>query len=298
MAAPTVMITGLDGFTGRYLRSECEAHGWQVVGCGAHAALARDPSYRQVDLLDAPALQEFVSEVQPAAVVHLAGIALVAHQAIDKFYTTHVLGTLNLLQALHGRARGVRKVLLASSASVYGNAAPGMYDETTPAQPANDYAVSKLAMEQMAWMWRRKLPLTIVRPFNYTGVGQSKEFLLPKIVDHYRRGARVIELGNTHVKRDFSDVRSVANAYRRLLEVPSAEGVVNVSSGQARSIQDVLGVMEGLAGYAMEVRVNDALVRCDEVEVLYGNCDKLKGLIGPYETVPLEATLRWMLESS
>lgn len=289
-----VLITGMEGFTGRYLRDEFAAHGWAVFGFGARAQ-AGVANYRQVDLQDLPGLQDYVRQVQPQAVAHLAGIAFVGHNTPFDFYQTHVLGTLNLLSALELCAPNLQKVLLASSANVYGNSVPGVYSETTPLRPANDYAVSKLAMEYMAWLWRDKLPIVIARPFNYTGVGQSRNFLLPKIVGHFQQGLRQIELGNLNVERDFSDVRNVANAYRRLIECPESKGAVNVCSGQVHSIQDVLAIMKELSGYEMEVKVNPAFVRADEVKTLYGSCDRLKGFIGDYQPIELKETLRWML---
>jgi nucleoside-diphosphate-sugar epimerase len=186
-------------------------------------------------------------------------------------------------------------VRLASRANVYGNAVGGVLDEETRPNPANDYAVSKLAMEYMAGIWMDRLPIVISRPFNYTGVGQSESFLIPKIVDHFNRRAEVIELGNLDVWRDFNDVRAVADAYRRLIEVRPAGQIVNVCSGVTHSLREVLSMAEKITGHQIKVQVNPAFVRKNEVRSLCGDPGRLRSLIGSWQTPAFEETLRWML---
>ena len=111
--------------------------------------------------------------------------------------------------------------MLASTSQVYGNPSDDPVTEDTITTPINHYACSKLAMELMARNWFDRLPILITRPFNYTGRGQDQRFLLPKLIDHFRRRAAVIHLGNLDVERDFLDVRSVADIYVRLLESPA-----------------------------------------------------------------------------
>ena len=89
--------------------------------------------------------------------------------------------------------------------------------KNVPPAPVNHYANSKLAMEHTARTYGERLPLLITRPFNYTGPGQATHFLVPKIVEHIKRRETVIELGNTHVSRDFSDVRDIVAVYAHLL---------------------------------------------------------------------------------
>ena len=289
------LITGASGFTGRYLAQELEQHGWQVWGLG-HAPAPELPRYAQADLGDLPGLQALVQQVAPQAVFHLAAIAFVGHGSPLDFYRVNVGGTRNLLQALAGLPTPPQSVLLASSANVYGNAAEGRLAESTPIQPANDYAVSKAAMEMMARLWADRLPIVLARPFNYTGVGQSTDFLIPKIVDHFRRRAPAIELGNLQVWRDFSDVRDVVRAYRVLVEQAAAVGtVVNVGSQVPCSLQDVLDLCTELTGHTMTVRVNPTFVRANEVKTLCADTTQLSALIGPRTLTPLRQTLQWML---
>lgn len=283
MTAPQrTLITGLDGFTGHYMQAELAAHGHEVIGLTS-------------DLTDPVALSAEIQRIQPDWVVHLAGIAFVGHGEPNDFYRVNLMGTRNLLSALSGGDKRPACVLLASSANIYGNGTEGTLTEASLPNPANDYAVSKLAMEHMARLWADRLPIVITRPFNYTGVGQSEAFLLPKIVQHFKRKASVIELGNLDVWRDFSDVRAIVSAYRRLLERRPAGEVVNVCSGRTHSLREALAICGRIAGYEIDVRVNPAFVRANEVKVLCGNPGRLTNIIGAWETLPLEETLRWML---
>ncbi len=292
-----VLITGADGFTGDYVAREFHQIGAEVVGLMMAARpMAVDGLVVEADLLDRTEMVDVMTRIKPDWVVHLAAISFVAHGDADAIYRTNVVGTRNLLQAVVDAGLQPDRVLLASSANIYGNALVEVIDEYVPPSPSNDYSVSKLAMEYMARLFVDRLPIVVVRPFNYTGIGQAVNFLLPKIVDHFRRRAPVIELGNLDVARDFSDVRMVANCYRRLVQasVPSGE-VFNICSGCAYSLVDVMRIAETITGHQMEIRVNPEFVRANEVKILRGSRTKLEATVGQVQDYPLEATLRWML---
>jgi nucleoside-diphosphate-sugar epimerase len=300
-----ILVTGAEGFTGQYMTARLVADGHEVHGLMHKippAGSVADDRARGLagvhacDLSDVAAVQRVVQVVSPEMVVHLAGIAFVAHENVEAVYRTNIVGTRNLLAALAAAPSRPRAVLLAGSANIYGNATEGMLDESTPPAPANDYAVSKLAMEYMASLYRDQLPIVITRPFNYTGVGQDENFLLPKIVAHVRRGAAVIELGNLDVARDFSDVRFVVDAYARLLACPGAVGqAFNICSGQAHTLNALLHMVREISGHTFEVRVNPAFVRGTEVKTLLGSRARLDACIGPTSTISLHDTLSWML---
>jgi nucleoside-diphosphate-sugar epimerase len=290
------LITGLRGFTGYYMARELAAAGYRVFGTVMPGEQG-GPDIFTVDLCDRAAVASMVEEVQPDVVAHLAGIAFVAHVNAEQIYRVNVIGTRNLLEALAGARHQAANVLLASSANIYGNANVPVIDEGVAPAPANDYAVSKLAMEHMARLWMDRLPVTIARPFNYTGLGQSENFLLPKIVAHFRKRAPRIELGNLAIARDFSDVRMVAKSYRRLLAASPAGEAFNVCSGQSHSLASLIDMMADIAGYRIEVQVNPAFVRANDVLTLVGSNAKLRAVIGEVEQAPLVETLRWMYEA-
>ncbi len=280
-----VLVTGLDGFTGRYVQSDLESQGHVVMALTS-------------DLTDPDAVSTEIAKLQPEAVVHLAGIAFVGHGNANAFYEVNLIGTRNLLSALAQHAPDVRSVLLVSSANVYGNRSEGVLNEEVTPDPANDYAISKWAMEQMAHLWLDKLPLFIVRPFNYTGVGQDALFVIPKIVAHFEEKKQVIELGNLDVWREYGDVRTVANIYTKLLEQSPVGHTFNICTGQAYSLREVVTLCKKITGQRMDIQVNPKYVRANEVRVLKGNNSHLKGVIGGWKNYNLKESLMWMLQES
>lgn len=296
IAGKRALITGIQGFTGRYMAAELAAQGCEVIGMGSQPS--EDADYYQVDLTDLAGLSKLLADIQPDIVVHLAALAFVGHGAAEAFYQVNLIGTRNLLEAIAACGKRPESVLLASSANVYGNASSGMLNEGTAPAPANDYAVSKLAMEYMASLWFGRLPIIVTRPFNYTGVGQADNFLLPKIVKHFREKADKIELGNLDVWRDFSDVRSLVAAYRGLLEAKPFGQFVNVSSGKTHSLREVIDMCRTITAHSLAVEVNPAFVRANEVKTLCGDNSRLKELVPGWKTPELSETLSWMLSEA
>jgi len=292
--ARRVLITGINSFTGPYIARELSLHGYEVHGL-SQQALEYDYAQSLVgNLLDPASLEAVVKQCRPHIVIHLAAVTYVPHGDVAEMYQTNVVGTRCLLDALARQAESPEKVLLASSANVYGNAEGDGLDEQTPFSPENDYAVSKVAMEYMARTWSNRLPISMVRPFNYTGVGQASKFLIPKIVTHFIQRKTTIELGNIDVTRDFSDVRFVANAYRELVGKAESGEVYNICSGTGRTLQYVIETMNDIAGYKIAVTVNPDFVRANEVKQLVGSNKKLLGLCPSLEVIPLRNTLEWM----
>jgi GDP-6-deoxy-D-talose 4-dehydrogenase len=291
-----ILVTGYKGFTGQHLAARLRGQGMDVFGLVNGAG----EGYTEMsgDLTDINGIRKIVAELRPTHVVHLAAISFVAHGDARAFYDVNLFGTLNLLEALGSLDGAPERVLVASSANVYGTPAIEIIDETTCPLPVNHYGNSKLAMENMVRTWAGRLPIVIVRPFNYTGAGQDERFLIPKIVGHLKRRAPVLELGNLDVARDFSDVRDVVESYARLLDSSAAVGqTVNICSGNAYTLRGMLDMAFELSGFAPEIRVNPALVRSNEVPKLAGSCARLLSLTGFRPSIPMADTLRWMLDT-
>ncbi|MHC8604055.1 GDP-mannose 4,6-dehydratase [Arenicellales bacterium IMCC58067] len=296
MANATLLITGVTGFTGRHLIAAANQKGYRCIALAQHESQAVSGAHDTLvaDLLDPAALEQAILKVKPDFIVHLAAISFVAHGNMAEIYQVNQLGTINLLDAIRKSVPDIKKILIASSANIYGNATDLPITEATPPEPVNHYGMSKVTME-IATQLYADLPIVMTRPFNYTGCGQSPKFLIPKIVNAFRAGKREIELGNLDVSRDFSDVRDVVAAYLRLLETENTAPAYNICSGTATSLLSVIETLNGLAGYEIKVSINPDFVRSDEIKTLYGSPALLETVIGNYRKFTLTATLAWML---
>lgn len=275
-----ILITGAQGFTGRYLAALLRQLGHEVFAL-------------QADIRDFAVLCAEVQAVNPTHIVHLAGISFTLDGKDINVYQVHLIGSENLLKACLPIRQQLRKVILVSTCHVYGLAhGDAPLSEITPPAPRTHYAISKFDMECVAENYRDVLPLLITRPFNYSGRTQEPRFLIPKLVRHFRERLPTIELGNIDVARDFSDVRWVAQVYRSLLD-SEYEGVINICSGRALSIRYILDYLRQQTGHDLQVMQKPDLMR-KECMLQVGDRTLLDQWVGmqPY---PFESTLDWML---
>ncbi len=288
-----VLITGIDSFTGGHLSKYLIACGYDVYGTSKFKS--SDKLY-QCDITKKDNILVMLEEIKPDYLIHLAGISFTEHGDKEAFYKVNTIGTSNVLEAFIELSLNPKKIILVSSATVYGTQGLEVIDESLCAKPANHYGASKYAMESLTRGYFNKLPIIITRPFNYTGVGQSDNFLIPKIVNHFKENKSTIELGNLNVIREFNDIEFVCEVYKRLLENDSTGEVVNIASNRGIKLVDVIDMMNNIAGYTIEVKVNPAFVRKDEIKSLTGSNTKLWSMVGKIEQINFQNTLKKMYQ--
>jgi GDP-4-dehydro-6-deoxy-D-mannose reductase len=216
----------------------------------------------------------------------------------------NVCGTANLLNALSEAGfRG--RLLYVSSADIYGSVheADLPVTEQAPPAPLNPYASSKVAAEVLCRQWARtrELDVVIARPFNHTGPGQRIEFALPG----FAREMAAIKLGqqppqvlagDLDVTRDFLDVRDVVNAYLALLARGRGGETYNICSGSEVHLGDALRRLAGMAGVQAAITADPARFRPSEQRRMCGSHAKITAETGWVPRIPLDETLRQLLD--
>ncbi len=290
------LITGANGFVGHHLSHHLEAEG-DEVDC-------TDRSTDGLDITDAPSLLELFRRTRPEAVYHLAGASDVGGSwaTPQATFRANAEGTLNVLWA--AREAGVERVLTVGSADVYGKVSADdlPIDEDLPMRPVSPYAASKAAADHVALQANLGFGQHVVRarPFNHLGPGQSDRFVAPalagRVAANERAGEAVVKVGNLSPRRDFTDVRDVVRAYRMMVEHGRPGEVYNVCSGRAIAVQELAEQLIGMATIEMELVPDPDLQRPVDIPVLLGDASRLRADTGWEPTIPLEVTLRDLLD--
>ncbi|MDQ6915296.1 MAG: GDP-mannose 4,6-dehydratase [Actinomycetota bacterium] len=270
-------------------------------------ALSRSPEERTpqgarataLDLADADATLAAVRDAAPQVVYHLAALASVPEswEHPRRVVTANPLITLNVLEAVRAAAPGAR-VVVVGTGEVYGPPERLPVDEDAPLRPQNPYAVSKAAGDLLAGMYAdaHGLAVSRVRAFNHGGPGQTPDYVVAALARQVaaatRAGERRVRVvtGNPEPRRDFTDVRDVARAYRLLAE-RAAPGAYNVCSGRTASVRDLLAMLEATAEVEIEHVVDPDLVRAHDVMEVRGSHERLTAATGWEPEIPLERTL-------
>ena len=259
--------------------------------------------YYVVDIRRAADVRSVVHNVSPTLVYHLAGISAVDVSWNNPRLTfeVNVLGAYNLFEAAMSLP-SLPRILNVSTSQVYA-ASDMTLRETSLISPDNPYAASKAMAEMLRVQYRKCIGGGIItaRSFNHTGPGQTPHFVLPSIAKQFAEmeaglRPRRLTAGNLEVTRDFSDVRDVVLAYSALLEKGRIDEVYNVCSGSAVRLADIIRKFEVISGIAVEIETDPARLRCNEVSRILGDSTKIRTETGWSPRIPLEKTIRDLLD--
>jgi GDP-4-dehydro-6-deoxy-D-mannose reductase len=305
VAAVRVLVTGILGFVGRHLANELIAHGNEVVGLDIVQPATPLPdkvALMTADLLDADAARRAIGTVRPDAVIHLAGAASVGQSFADPLGTwrLNLDGTLSVLEAVRREAPEAR-CLAALSGEAYGLVDPSQLPvtEATPMRPHSPYGASKAAADIACAQYRDGYGIDVirVRSFNGIGPGQDARFVVPAVARQIAVGERegvesiAISVGNIETRRDFTDVRDIVRAYRRLTEHPQPDGVYLVCSGRSRSVRELIDGLGVLSSLPVTIISDPNRRRDGEAPDLYGSPARLTVDTGWVPEIALEASL-------
>ncbi|MBN3746218.1 NAD-dependent epimerase/dehydratase family protein [Burkholderia sp. Se-20373] len=288
----SILVTGATGFVGRHLVHQLKELGHTVVGTTTRGGDGAEVC----DLRDRDRVHEVVRAADPEVVIHLAALSSVTQGATLEYYETNLVGTENLMQAVDSLGSR-RRFIFVSTAGVYGNQKTSLLSEDLVPLPVSHYGISKFACERVVSNFGDRHDITIARPFNLIGVGQSSSFIVPKLVRHFARREPSIRLGRLEPVRDYIDVHSCCDILASLIGQDASYGeVVNICSGRGTSVQELLDVIADICGHKIEVVAAPEFMRANEVFRLLGSTEKLDRLLPDRRPLqPITDVMREML---
>lgn len=291
------LVTGAGGFIGSYLTERLIKEGAKVralVNYNSRKDLGKIEEIpkdvrKQIEIIDRD-FRDSALAMKAAKgmdiIFHLGARISIPHSydAPRDHIETNILGTLNFLEA--ALEYGTKKIITTSTSETYGTALTPLINENHPLQAQSPYAASKAGADILArsFYCSFKLPVAIVRPFNTYGPRQSDRAVIPAIISQAITGGK-INLGSLEPKRDFTYVEDTVDAFIKTAECEHSVGeIINIGSGSAISIRDVVKTVGEILGEDLESRVEikKERMRPEDSEVWLLLCDnsKAKKLLG------------------
>lgn len=308
-----ILVTGADGFAGSHLLAELCRSGGHEITAGSYGPVqergdAAGVRWLSLDVTSEESTRAAVRESRPERIYHLAGQASVGESFRSPKLTWEVnaTGTLQVLEALRQEGLSSSRLLLISSAEVYGSVSSDdqPVSEESPLRPLTPYGASKAAAEMVAVQFATAgvAEVVIARSFNQIGPGQDDRFVLPsfaKQLVRIRQGAAepVLHVGNLDVERDFLDVRDGVRAYVSIMERGDNGGAYNVCSGQSRLLREVMDRLVELSDTGAKLVVDADRFRAVDIPTLSGDPSRLRAL-GWSPRLELSQTLEDLLRDA
>jgi GDP-4-dehydro-6-deoxy-D-mannose reductase len=305
-----VLITGITGFVGAHLTEhllsvhpDAEVFGLRRWSSSSDdiASLAHVVRLIDGDVIDAASLVRALQASRPDVIFHLAASSSVASSwdTPSEMFQVNVLGTLHLLEAMRQLDIDAT-IVVACSAESYGQVAPTdlPLDEDRPFRPVSPYAVSKAAVDMLAYQYFQTFRLRTVRLrlFNHCGPRQSNRFVVSALarqiaeIEAERRPPE-LQVGNLDAVRDFVDVRDIARAYVLAAAKARPGEAYNVATGTGRPIREVVDRLMNLTESVVDVTFDAGRLRPSDIPALIGNSKRFRQATDWKPSIPFDQTL-------
>lgn len=310
-----VLITGITGFAGSHLAShllskkEYAVSGTYLLEDSLKTIGTIKDKIRtvRIDLSNQSHVLKLIGEFKPDLVFHLAALTAPGDSFTNpvKTVNNNISLEINLLEAIKTNNFLATKILIVSSAEIYGLVKKEdlPIDEETPFMPTNPYAVSKLAQDFLGLQYflSHNLKIVRVRPFNHIGPKQSPSFVVGAWASQIAKIEKgkskpVLMVGNLEARRDFTDVRDMVEAYLLAIEKGEFGEVYNIGSGTSYKISNVLKILLSKSKIKVLVKEDESLLRPSDNPHLICDPSKFKRLTRWTPKIPLEKTLEDTLD--
>ncbi|MCX5749217.1 MAG: GDP-mannose 4,6-dehydratase [Candidatus Saganbacteria bacterium] len=304
-----VLITGITGFVGSHLAEHLLAEGMEVFGA-ARWRSSKDNienikdkiKLLECDINDAFSVKQMLIDIKPDQVYHLAGQSSVAASWNSPAETinTNVIGQINILEAVR-MLKPDTQLHIAGSSEEYGLVTEKdiPINEDVQLRPLSPYSVSKVAQDLLGYQYFKSYGMKIIRTraFNHTGPRHSDIFVTSNFARQIAliekgRQEPVVKAGNLEARRDYTDVRDIAKAYRLALQKGDMGEVYNICSGKAVSIRKMLDILLSFSTKKITVETDPSRLRPSDIPVMQGDCAKFVSKTGWLPSIPLEKTLK------
>lgn len=305
-----VWVTGAGGFMGVHLVNYLINKGYEVLATYYYPTtdirdINKKALIEECDVRNKEKIFYLMKKFMPEKIFHLAAQSYPTVSWEDPWYTieTNIIGTINIFEAIK-KFNSNTKILNAGSSAEYGFVTQEEVPikESHSLKPLHPYGVSKVAQELLAYQYFKNFnlkPITI-RIFNTTGPRKVNDVcsdFTKRLIEIEKYGKeKKLRVGNTKTKRAITDVRDLIQAFDLALDKATIGETYNVSGEKVYEIREIIEILRKLVDFDFEIWQDPSLIRPTDEPIIYGDSSKFKAETNWKQEIPLEKTLRDMLD--
>ena len=300
-----ILITGGNGYVGKELINTIQ-NTYKVHVADKNLNRIKNKKYKKIklhkiNLTKNKETKLLINKINPDIIINLAATHFIpeCEKYPDLCFANNVLTVINLMKNIDKKC----KFIHISSASVYKHSKSSLKENTSPIKPSDIYGISKLQSEQVVNHYgnKKNIDYLIVRLFNVIGPGETNPHFVPEIISQLKKNKNKIKLGNTKTKRDFIDVRDVANALSKLCKkkfsLLNDNRVLNLGSGNTVSLKKILTIMKKFTDSNFKIITDKNKLRINDNPIILSSTKKIRKFIDWNVKYDLKTSLKDTWES-